>query len=85
MPWTPDILVEIGPRKEPCVVDTWKFLGTAKDPGVQIRQVWAASAFCREAKVSGKVGRRKARVVILGRRGRAVPGKSIQWSTLATP
>lgn len=69
--------MEVGPRKEPCIIDTWKFLGTAKDPGVQIGQAWAGSAFCREVKASVKTGRRKARVLFLGRRGRAAPGKSI--------
>lgn len=49
--WTtgpPDLPGGIGPRKEPQVIDPWKFLGTARDPGLQIGQAWAATAFCRE-------------------------------------
>lgn len=52
-------------------------MGTAKNPGLQIGQVWAASAFCREVKASMETGRRKARVLALGRRGTALPGRSI--------
>lgn len=72
----------IGPRKEAQVIDKWTL---PKDPGLQIGQAWAASAFCREGKASVKTERRKTRALVLGRRGSAFPGRSVLKVNISHP